>query len=149
MSARSVEIPGCAEFPEFGVEAFAVDDELTIFEAAMVYCGRNPGGRFIEGGSLREHEGFLGRGSDEMPYKISWDVWRDLCERVDQGKLEPVRKHYSSDGNLDPRLTVIRTVDLANLAKDRGDSSFDFSSWMPASTAEIDQRDDAELPLRP
>jgi hypothetical protein len=134
----SDEIPGGGD----AGDPFIVGDELTIFEAAMVYCGRHPCGRFIEGASLRVHESFVGRSVlpqrnfDERPHKTSWAVWRDLCERVDRGEIEPVRKYYSSDGKLDPLTTVIRTVDLANLAKKRGDSNLDFSSWMPAEGSE-------------
>jgi len=111
----------------------------------MVYCGRHPGGlaRFIEGpSSLAAHESFVARGVlprrnfDERLHKISWAVWRDLLEKISAGRIEPVRKYYLSDGKLDPLTTVIRTGDLANLAKKRGDPNFDFSSWIPAEGSE-------------
>jgi hypothetical protein len=140
VSAGIVEIPGDGD----AGDPFIVGDELTIFEAAMVYCGRDPGGlaRFIEDPSLSDHESFVGRNVlprrnfDERPYKISWAVWRDLYEMMDRREIEPVRTYYSSDGKLDPLTTVIRTVDLANLAKKRGDASFDFSPWMPGPTSD-------------
>ncbi len=138
MKARTVEIPGAADTGG----PFIVGETLTIYEAAMVYSGRHPGGRYIEGESLEAHESFLGRGVllrrgfDERPYKTSWAVYRELCERADRREIKPVRTYFLND-KLDPRLTVIRTVDLANLAEERGDSSFDFSSWMPASTPDV------------
>jgi hypothetical protein len=43
---------------------------------------------------------------------------------------------YTPSGEIDPRDTVIRTSDLANLAEERRDSNFDFSSRTPALTSE-------------
>ena len=124
--------------------SFTVGETLTIYEAAMVYSGRRPDNPFFEGASLRQLEVVLGRGVslrrnfDEMPYKISWSVCCELCERVSRGEIKPVRKFLLSNGlEVDPRLTIIRTVDLASLAEKRGDASdaiFDFSSRMSGST---------------
>jgi hypothetical protein len=110
----------------------------------MVYMGRHPGGlaRFIEDPTLADHESFVGRNVlprrnfDERPYKTSWAVWRDLCEMLDRKEIKPVRTYYCLDGKVDPLTTVIRTVDLASLAKERGDSSFDFSPWTPCPTSD-------------
>jgi hypothetical protein len=49
MNVCAVEIPGCVEFPELASEAFTVGDTLTIYEAAMVYSDRHPGGQIING----------------------------------------------------------------------------------------------------
>jgi hypothetical protein len=49
VNLRIVEIPGSADFPELGGEAFIVGDTLTIYEAAMVYSDRHPSGQILNG----------------------------------------------------------------------------------------------------
>jgi hypothetical protein len=132
-SDRSVVIP---ETSESG-GPFWVGDTLTIHEAAMVYSGRHPGGRFVNGtdeyerASLREYESYLGKGARDGPRKLAWDIYCELKERVKAGRIIPLKTAYTSDGELDPRDTRIATTDVASLAPERGDSPEFLCKWMP------------------
>jgi hypothetical protein len=116
-SERSMVIMAVSGDPADGSEAvdaggpFKVGDKLTIYEAAMVYCGRHPGGRFLDSekygrASLREHEIFLGKGSRDPTRALGWS------------------------GEFNPLDTVVNTADVAALARERGETPEYLAPWM-------------------
>jgi hypothetical protein len=135
-SARTVEIPEGL----WTGGPFIVGDTLTIHEAAMVYSDRHPGGRFVNGteeygrASLREYESYLGKGAREGRQKLAWDIYCELRERVKTGRIIPLRTAYLSDGEIDPRDTVIATAAVAELASERGESPKFLCKWMPTGS---------------
>jgi hypothetical protein len=134
MSA-TVEIPGCAEFPELGRAAFTVGDTLTIFEAAMVYSDRHPGGQIINGtdsyerGEIKDYESYLGKGARDGPRKVAWDFYCQLRKMIDAGDIKPAREAYTPSGKLDPRDTRIATAVIVQLAEVRGQVPHYLSLW--------------------
>jgi hypothetical protein len=132
--SRPIIIPA----PEDSDESpFSVRDELTIVEAAMIYAGRHPSSRLLRDASLEDVEIFLGREAqsddDAKPKhrgaqrrwaaarRLSWDIYCTLKGMVERGEIKPVRESFSPSGKLDPRRTTIRTADVADLAKQRGE----------------------------
>jgi hypothetical protein len=111
-------------------EPFKIGDVLTVYEAAMVYAGRHPYPYFfdVKGRGIKEHLEFLRLGlAQSSPRKRvraqrSWDIYCGLMRRIEQGKIQPVKFAYDRLGRIDPRRTQIRTSDLANLAKERGET---------------------------
>ena len=114
---------------------FEVGNTLSVYEAAMVYAGRNPGGTFLTGntkdpaesfgpGSVEEYERYLGRwdaGGD--PARIlAWDIYCELLRQIEVGQIEPTKRRYLSSGKTDPRDTLISIIHLVKLAKKRGDT---------------------------
>jgi hypothetical protein len=120
-----VAIPGPTEKDEH----FIVGDALTIYEAAMVYAGRHPYPYFfrIKGGSIEDHLEFLRLGvAQHSPRKRvraqrSWDIYREIMIRIEQGKIRHLKTAYDAEGRTDPCRTQIRTSDLRKLAKERGE----------------------------
>jgi hypothetical protein len=135
-SQHCVEIPGAADTGG----PFIVGDTLTIYQAAMACSGRHPGGRFVDGtteyerASLREYESYLGKGARGGPRKLAWDIYCELRERVKTGRIIPLRTAYLSDGEIDPRDTIIATAAVAELASERGESPKFLCKWMPAGS---------------
>lgn len=145
-----METVGKPQIPE-DVETggpFEVGDTVTIYEAAMLYAGRHPGGRFLDGRTKRKEEDF-GRASLEQyekvlcpererdardggPRKLAWDIFCELRKRVASGAITPVRPAYLPSGEVDPRDTRIRTADLARLADERGDRPQNLAHLMQA-----------------
>ena len=81
------------------------------------------------------------------PYRTSYAVYRDLCGQVDRGEIKPVKMYYLGD-KLDPRLTTVRTINVAKLTEKRRNSCFDFSPWMPAPTSEPPPKTEHARPKR-
>src|SRR5262245_44954104 len=106
---------------------FEVGDELTVFEAPMIYAGRHPPGRFVEGGNIADHLAFLQAGIDDAPTRnrieaqLSWDIYCTLERKIECGDIRPVKLARDRDRKINPLLTVIRTLDLAGLATERGE----------------------------
>lgn len=115
---------------------FEIGDELSVFDAAMVYSGRHPGGVFLSGetkdpkenfgrASLEEYEIYLGRtrtrGGD-VRRELALNIYCELLRRIEAKEIVPLKRAYQPDGSLDPRDTLIRTTDLAKLAEERGES---------------------------
>jgi hypothetical protein len=128
MNVRTIEIPGCTEFPELAGEAFTVCDTLTIYEAAMVYSDRHPGGQIINGtknyerGEISDYESYLGKGARDGQRKLAWDIYCQLWKMIDAGEIKPVKTAYAPSGKLDPRDTRIATADIVKLAQARRDA---------------------------
>jgi hypothetical protein len=110
-------------------EPFTIGDVLTIYEAAMVYAGRHPYPYFfdVKGRGIKEHLEFLRLGlAQSSPRKRvraqrSWDIYCELIRRIEQSRIQPVKLAYDRLGSIDLRRTQIRTSDLADLAKERGE----------------------------
>jgi hypothetical protein len=135
MNVRTIEIPGCTEFPELAGEAFTVCDTLTIYEAAMVYSDRHPGGQIINGtknyerGEISDYESYLGKGARDGQRKLAWDIYCQLWKIIDAGEIKPVKTAYAPSGKLDPRDTRIATADIVKLAQARGETPYYLSLW--------------------
>jgi hypothetical protein len=135
---------------------FTVGDTLTIYEAAMVYSGRHPGGQFVDGtkdhdrASIHEHEVFLGKGSPdrfrELPWdtrrkraldrqsnsqrKLAWNIYCELLRMVAAGQIKPTERAYTLSRDLDPRDTRIATADIiTKLAQARGETPHYLWLW--------------------
>ncbi len=114
---------------------FNIGDTLSVYEAAMVYAGRHPGGVFITGktkdpneifrATVEDCEKFLGRderrdGARADQRKLSWDIYCELCDRLDKGTIKPIRMaRLRPSSEIDPRGTIIATADLVQLAQER------------------------------
>jgi hypothetical protein len=128
MKANSpVKIPA----PTDEDKPFTVGEELTVYEAAMVYAGRHPYPKMFgpyDGSSRREHcltllklglkEGLRRRQRAQR----SWDVFRRLQEKIKRGQIQPRKSAYDLDGEIDPFRTVIKTSELVSLANERGEN---------------------------
>jgi hypothetical protein len=110
-------------------EPFRIGDVLTIYEAAMVYSGRHPYPYFfdVKGRGIKEHLEFLRLGlvqsspRKRMRAQRSWDIYCELIRRIEQSRIQPVKLASDPLGGIDPCRTRIRTSDLADLAKERGE----------------------------
>src|SRR6516165_5896717 len=115
-------MPIVIEAPEGSDESpFAVRDELTIVEAAMIYAGRHPMSVFLSDASLDDVEIFLGRESlsdtarraecqgtgqpGAALRQLSWDIYCALNGMVERAEIKPVRESFLRSGKLDPRRT--------------------------------------------
>jgi hypothetical protein len=131
-SARTVEIPSGADTGG----SYIVGEALTIYQAAMVYSGRHPGGRFVDGteeygrAPLREYESYLGKGTHEGPRNLAWNIYCELRRMVASGEIKPIKPAYAASGEIDPLDTLIATADVAKLAKTRGESPKYLGNWM-------------------
>jgi hypothetical protein len=131
-SDRRVEMPAGAATGG----PFIVGEKLTIYQAAMVYSGRHPGGSFVDGtkdyerASLHDHESYLGKGARDGPRKLAWDIYCQLRRMVAAGEIKPIKTAYTPTGEIDPLDTLIATVDVANLARARGESPECLAPWM-------------------
>jgi hypothetical protein len=127
------------------------EDELTIYEAAMFYAGRRPypedfglkDGR----NSKREHMlTYLKVGLSETPRKSpraqrSWDIFCQLIERIEGGRIKPIRPAYDLAGKVDPYRTVIQIADLVELAKERGERPKNLKRWLGRASRETPIRE--------
>jgi hypothetical protein len=133
VTSRCVEIPGAADTGG----PFIVGETLTIYQAAMVYSGRHPGGQFLDGeygrASLREYESFLGKGARGGPRKHAWDIYCQLRRMVAAGEIKPTKAAYTRSDEIDPLDTLIATADVGKLAKARGESPEYLANWMRES----------------
>jgi hypothetical protein len=108
---------------------FEVVKNLTVFEAAMIYACRHPLPRFLKDGNIEEHLGFLRAGvrdselytTDRASAQLSWDIYCELMKRIASGKVNPLSSAYFEDGKINPVRTLIRTLDVAELARERGE----------------------------
>jgi hypothetical protein len=111
-------------------EPFKIIDVLTVYEAAMVYAGRHPYPYFfdVKGRGIKEHLEFLRLGlAQSSPRKRvraqrSWDICREIIIRIERGQIRPIKTAYDARGDVDISRTQIRTSDLADLAKERGET---------------------------
>ena len=111
-------------------EPFKIGDVLTIYEAAMVYAGRHPYPYFfdVKDRSIEAHLEFLKLGLAQSPPRKrvraerSWDIYCELIRRIEQSRIQPVKLASDPLGGIDPCRTRIRTSDLADLAKERGET---------------------------
>ena len=109
---------------------FQVEDELTVYEAAMVYAGRHPYPEMFGpygGENRRKHcLTLLKLGlSERLPRRQraqrSWNIFCEVGERIRQGKIKPITTAYDLAGEIDLIDTVISTVEIMQLARDRGE----------------------------
>jgi hypothetical protein len=107
---------------------FDIGDELTVYEAAMVYAGRHPYPQMFgpyDRSSKREHcltllkLGLSARLPRRQRAQRSWDIFCELGERVKRGQITPIRSAHDPASKIDLIRTVISTADLVQLAKDR------------------------------
>src|SRR5262249_7681046 len=109
---------------------FQVEDELTVYEAAMVYAGRHPYPEMFGpygGENRRKHcLTLLKLGlSERLPRRQraqrSWNIFCEVGERIRQGKIKPITTAYDLAGEIDLIDTVISTAAIMQLARDRGE----------------------------
>jgi hypothetical protein len=107
---------------------FEVGDELTVYEAAMVYAGRHPYPEMFGpygGKNRRKHcLTLLKLGlSERLPRRQraqrSWNIFCEVGERIRQGKIKPITTAYDLAGEIDLIDTVISTAEIMQLARDR------------------------------
>jgi hypothetical protein len=134
MNDRRVEIEGSADTGE----PFTVGDTLTIYQAARVYFGGHPGGS-LEEASIDILERFLGREAPDGARTLAWDIYCELVRRVEAGTIKPVRAAYLPSGKINPRDTVIKTEDVAALARERRESPKYLAPWMVVSPTHMQE----------
>ena len=102
---------------------FKIRDTLTVFEAAMVYAARHPHGRFLRGASPEDRLLFLKAWIERprRPARLSWEVYRDMLNRIERGVIRPLRTAYTAKGEIDTVRTVLHIADLAQLAIERNE----------------------------
>jgi hypothetical protein len=109
---------------------FQVGDELTVYEAAMVYAGRHPYPQMFgpfNGKNRRKHcltvlkLGLSERLRRRERAQRSWNIFCELGERIRQGKIKPISTDYDLPREIDLIDTVISTADIMQLARDRGE----------------------------
>jgi hypothetical protein len=131
MNEDAVEIP---EQPYTG-GPFVVGDALTLYEAAMVYSERHPGGQFVDGtkdyerAEIEDYELYLGKNVREGPGKLAWDIYCQLRKMVATAEIKPIKAAYTPSGEIDPRDTKIATADIVKLARARGETPHFLSLW--------------------
>jgi hypothetical protein len=124
LASEKYTLPAPANSDE---QEFQIGDELTVFEAAMIYAGRHPAPRFLKDGTIHDHLDFLRAGIREreprsrirIRARRSWDIYCEIIARIKAGRIQPLRPAYDAEGQVDPIRTVIRTPDLQDLAKER------------------------------
>ena len=114
--------------PNSDEKPFGIGERITVFDAAMIYAGRHPHGLFLKDGSVDDHLDFLRarfpeqpRSRDRARARRSWDISCELINRIQNRTIEPVRIAYQPSGEIDPTRTLIRTSDVASLARERGE----------------------------
>jgi len=125
-------------------------DELTIYEAAMFYAGRDPYPAFFglkhRRNSKPEHLlKYLKLGLSEKRRKHpraqrSWDIFRDLIQRIELGEIKATRPAYDLTGKIDPFLSVIQIADLVELAKNRGERPKSLRNLLVAADEQASKR---------
>jgi hypothetical protein len=106
---------------------FSIGDELSVFEAAMIYAGRHPALAILQGGDIGDHLAFLKAGIRDQERRKraraqrSWDIYCTLVGRIERREIRPLKLAYDARGNLDPRRTTIETSVLVDLAVERGE----------------------------
>jgi hypothetical protein len=92
-------------------QPFQVGNEVTVYEAAMVYSGRHPYPKFF---------GLDGRRSEREPRghrsQRSWDIYNELLERIQRGLIKPIKPAYDLAGKIDGARTIVHISDLVQLA---------------------------------
>jgi len=125
-----------------GDKPFKIGETLTLYEAAMALADRHPYERFFEVDkeNVEDLIGMLQLGLSQSTSRISgkpqrsraqarqrvqatWDIYCTLRDKIERGKIQPVRKSYDQAGNLHPGRTIIKTCDVIALATERGDQS--------------------------
>jgi hypothetical protein len=136
--AASIPAPTADDKP------FQIGDELTVYEAAMVYAGRHPYPHDFgpyDRNDRREHcLTLLKLGLKETPQKRpraqrSWDIFCDLGERMKRGRIAPIRTARDLAGEIDLIDTVIATADLVQLARDRDEQPKYLRGFQTKTTA--------------
>src|SRR5262249_23606867 len=99
-------------------EPFEIKEEINVFDGAMIYSGRHPCPRFLRDGTLEDHLQFLKAGIPRLARsrararaRQSWNILCEIIERIEQGKIFPIRRAFDDRGQLDPVRTRIRTSD--------------------------------------
>jgi hypothetical protein len=122
-SAKSV-VPAPSNSDE---KPFEIRDRITVFDAAMIYAGRHPHGRFLKDGSVADYLDFLRAGTPDQARsreraraRQSWDILCQLINRIQNRTIKPARITYQPSGEIDPTRTLIQTSDLTALATERG-----------------------------
>jgi hypothetical protein len=101
---------------------FRIGSRISVYVGAMIYAGRHPAGRFLKDGSVEDHLDFLKAGmSKGGKARLSWDIYCEIIRRIERGEIKPLQVRYLPSGEIDPVRTVIRTSDLARLARERGE----------------------------
>lgn len=120
-----MERPAVPPPRDFDERPFYVGDELSIFDAAMIYSGRHPAPVFLKNSSIDDHLSFLKAGvSDSATRKRirahrSWDILCALIERIARNDIYAIKYSYDKRGRINPLLTTIRTLDPVDLAAER------------------------------
>ena len=123
MATRKTVIPAPVNSDE---TPFQLGDELTVFEAAMVYSGRHPHSRLLQDATVKDHLDFLKAGIPRSPRskvriraRLSRDILREIIAGIERNEIRPSRRAFDESDQVDPIRTRIKTLDLVKLAADR------------------------------
>jgi hypothetical protein len=138
--------PATIPAPTVEDKPFQIGDELTVYEAAMVYAGRHPYpqmfGRY-NSKNRREHcltllkLGLSERLQRRQRAQRSWDIFCEIGERIKRDQIKPIRIVRDPTGEIDLVDTVISTADLAQLAIKRGEQPKYLRPWADDETRAI------------
>jgi len=125
---KNPDPPASIPAPTADDKPFQIGDELTVYEAAMVYAGRHPYPHMFgpyDDGNKSEHcrtllkVGLSKASSESQHAQLSWDIFRELEKRIEKGAIQPPKPVYDLTGKLDPFRTVIQ-IGLGKAGKGEG-----------------------------
>jgi hypothetical protein len=155
---KTPDPPAAIPAPTAKDQPFQIGDELTVYEAAMVYAGRHPYphdfGPYDSRNKRERCLTLLKLGlSERLPRRQraqrSWDIFCELGERVRQGLITPTRIARDLAGEVDLVETVIAIRDLVQLAIERGESpkylrGFQTKTTTPRASPKMTKREEVK-----
>src|SRR5262245_34091132 len=135
---KTPDPPAAIPAPNARDKRFQVGDELTVYEAALVYAERHPYPKFFgltDGrGSTREQ--MLTYLNLKRPWaQLARDIFYELGERIRQNRIKAVRPAYDPGGKIDLFRTLIRTVDVLELVPRGGECPKHLRGFQTKTTA--------------
>lgn len=115
-------LPSAIPAPTADDKPFQIGDELTVYEAAMVYAGRHPYPKFFGlNGRSSKCERLLTYLNLKRPWsQLARDIFYELGERIKRDRVKPIKPAYTA-GDIDLFRTVISIDHVVQLANDRGE----------------------------
>jgi hypothetical protein len=143
---KAPDLPVAIPAPTADDKRFRVGDELTVYEAALVYAGRHPYPMFfgLKDGRNSKREHMLTYLDLKRPWaQLARDIFYELGERIKRGQIKPIRPAYDPSGKIDLFRTVIRRKCVVTLATQRGEQPKYLKRWLGHGKHETPSREAA------